>query len=331
MALWRQKKKIHRPKGKALKHRWKGKDSTAKTRDPISREVATILYCGFALVLFVIFLMFSPTETQAGAGFYVFTFPKLCHAFGKGRFVLIFFLFYLAFWSGTAKRRFSFGRCLVASTVLFLALTTFSILIRHSLLFGDFMSLAASGNIGGIVGGIISYGMLFGFGETVSVIILLLVILVSFRCYRAVFVCFDRESAMLRERWFLRKSKNTAIRKPGWNSKTCRLKAISPMDGKKKFSIIALIKHFQNAFAKKLPILRNRDYSAVWHNYLPEKPSRKSRTAVAKNTEDADKLLDVDFGRKFIWICYRPRCREFFHTHLSGEPPANKGRCTGKT
>ena len=42
------------------------------------------------------------------------------------------------------------------------------------------MSLAASGNMGGIVGGIISYGMLLACGETVSVIILLLVILVSF-------------------------------------------------------------------------------------------------------------------------------------------------------
>ena len=57
------KRKKSPSKGKSTKTSVKGKDSTAKTRDPISREVATILYCGFALVLFVIFLMFSPTET----------------------------------------------------------------------------------------------------------------------------------------------------------------------------------------------------------------------------------------------------------------------------
>ena len=104
------KRKKSPSKGKSTKTSVKGKDSTAKTRDPISREVATILYCGFALVLFVIFLMFSPTENPSGAGFFMFLhFQSFCHAFWQRSLCPCLFPFLFGFFEvEPPKRRFSF-------------------------------------------------------------------------------------------------------------------------------------------------------------------------------------------------------------------------------
>ena len=314
-------------KGKSTKTSVKGKDSTAKTRDPISREVATILYCGFALVLFVIFLMFSPTETPSGAGFLCFYISKaFAMLFGKGRFVLVFFLFYLAFlkWN-RQKEDFPFGRCLVASTVLFLALTTFFNIDQTLLAFGDFMSLAASGNMGGIVGGIISYGMLLACGETVSVIILLLVILVSFVAVTglSLFALIAR----------IRNASGEVIskKKQEYSDKKARMEQAklavenNQSDGREEEILdYSADKNTSKTLSQKKIADSQKPglFRRLAQLFAGKTVKEKQRTAGSRNTEDADKLLDVDFEGNLYEYATDPVAVDSFYTHLSGgEPP----------
>ncbi len=294
----------------------KGKQGKkTKERDPISREAATILYCGFAVVLMVIFLMFSPTAEPKGAGFLCFYISKIfAMLFGKGRFVFVFYLLYLAFlkWN-RQKEDFPFGRCLVASTVLFLALITFFNIDQTLLAFGDFMSLAAQGNMGGLLGGLLSYGMLLLFGETISVIILLIVNLVAFVAVTGL------SFFGLVSRIHSASGEVLARKKQAHSDKKAHMEQQRVLSEKNDPKEEEILDFTEDTMAKKkAPGEKKGFFQRMALLFSGKTTEEQKQSTDYRNTDDAEKMLNVDFQSNLQEYSADGVAVDSFYTHLSG-------------
>ncbi|MEG1496213.1 MAG: DNA translocase FtsK [Clostridiales bacterium] len=164
-----------------------GKKNNSKQRsknkkdDNVSRELRVMGYSAVAIILFMLFVLFPPDAMVSGigvVGIYLSNFFALL--FGKGRFVFPLLLLAMGFfiWEKD-KEKFPVKRCTIFSVVLFIALITFMNIDQTPAPFMAFISEAALGKMGGVVGGLFSYILLLLFGEAVSVIILLFLIIAS--------------------------------------------------------------------------------------------------------------------------------------------------------
>ncbi len=153
-----------------------------KTIDPVKRELYVMAYAAVAIILLMIFILFRPGDNIGGigvAGLYLSNLFALL--FGKGRYVLPFLLLAFAFFNWQkSKADFPYKRCCVFSLILFVAIITFMNIDQTPAGFGPYMAEAASGTMGGVVGGLFSFILLIFFGEAVSVAILIFIILASF-------------------------------------------------------------------------------------------------------------------------------------------------------
>lgn len=175
------KKSTVRGKKSSAKKSSAKKKSSTKKQDTVNKELVVMSYAAVAIILLAIFILFPPTATISGVGVIgIYLSDIFSILFGKGRFVFPLLLLAVGFflWQ-SEKKEFPKKRCITFSIVLFLAVITFMNIDATMTGFSAFMGEASKSNMGGIFGGFFAFLFLKAFDETLSVIILLLIIIVS--------------------------------------------------------------------------------------------------------------------------------------------------------
>ena len=162
------------PAKKQGKKKTAAKKQVAKKSIPSTGVAVILAVCAAALLL--LFLCVSPAGAASGAGVLLQIFVKMfASLFGIARYILPLYLLMLAYaFFRKNKEEFRFARFVAFSTVFFLVFPTFFCIDQQFIRFGGFMTIAAGGNGGGIIGGLFAYFMLLLFSEPVSVVLLVL-------------------------------------------------------------------------------------------------------------------------------------------------------------
>lgn len=147
----------------------------------VSAKLVSFILAAAALVLFALFVIVSPEYTNGGVGVIFSYFVKLFAVLlGSGRFLLPFFLGFLAFaFYKKENENFRFYKITICSTALFLIIVTFFNIDQSFSAFGAFMSAAALGMGGGVIGGFFAFVLLKLFSEGISVVVLILLAIVD--------------------------------------------------------------------------------------------------------------------------------------------------------
>ena len=156
-----------------------GKKNGASPRLSALGVSVILAVCG--VLLLILFIAVSPSRSISGVGVLLQAIVKMfASLLGAARFTLPFYLLLLAFaFFRKRNEEFRFARFIVFSTVLFLVFPAFFSIDQRFVDFGSFMTVAAGGSGGGVLGGVLAYGMLRLLTEPLSVVLLIFLALVS--------------------------------------------------------------------------------------------------------------------------------------------------------
>lgn len=159
-----------------------GKKKGKKNNQNIEIELAALAYITLALVLFFIFLLFSPDLPVENAGVGVlgiYIAKGFAYLFGSGRFTLPFvFLVAGVLYVKEEEEDFAFMRRSVFLIVFFFVLLALLNIGQTMDSFRSYLQ-AAAGAGGGVVGGFFAFFFLYAFGKVIAIILLSCLLLVS--------------------------------------------------------------------------------------------------------------------------------------------------------
>ncbi len=173
-----KKKKKTAPKKAAPKKAAKQKQSK---RPLLSATAVGAILAVLGVLLLILFIMISPFKTVSGAGVILQGIVKFFTLlFGTARFLFPFYLLLLAFaFLRKHSEGFGFVRVVVFSSILFFVFPAFFNMDQRFVDFGSYISKAAEGDGGGVIGGCLAYGLQRLFAVPISVAILLLLAILS--------------------------------------------------------------------------------------------------------------------------------------------------------